>query len=187
MKVKHNIISKRSQAVIDYAVDYAGTAHSAVKQFRKYTNQPYIVHPIAVALKVSQITEDVDMIVAAILHDLIEDTHITYHRINNKFGLRAADFVLGLTEFSMKADGNRVFRKALDARYLGRQCHQVQTIKCADLIDNTSTILEYDPAFAKIYMAEKETLLNHLIRADAKIWQEAKDIVDKYYKEYPIS
>ena len=138
--MKHGIASKRSQALIDFACRYATEAHGDQK--RKYTGEPYIVHPIAVAKMVASVTDDCNMISAAFLHDVIEDTDRTYEDIHKAgFGVEVAEYVLGMTDVSVLSDGNRVTRKKMDREHLQAQCHQVQTIKLADLIDNSHSIV----------------------------------------------
>lgn len=181
MKNEHGIAHSRSQGLIDYAYTFAKESHSGQK--RKYTNEPYIVHPIAVAHLVSSVTDDCDMIAAAFLHDVVEDTHITIESINNEFGWRCAQFVQELTEFSNPSDGNRKYRKELDKRYLSRVSFQSKTIKLADLIDNTKSILKHDAEFSKVYMAEKKQLLSILDNGDERLFKIANDIVCDYYEK----
>ena len=65
--IKHS----RSQGLIDHVLQMATEYHEG--QVRKYTGEPYIIHHIAVANKVSQYTDDCEVICAALLHDVIED------------------------------------------------------------------------------------------------------------------
>ena len=53
-----------------------------------------------------------------------------------------------------------------------------QTIKVADLIDNTKTIVEYDPKFAPVYLAEKALLLDVLTKADQALLEKAREQVN---------
>lgn len=126
-------------------------------QMRKYTNEPYIVHPIGVAELTYAITEgqaSEDMIAAALLHDTLEDTALSQTEIKALCGYKVLEYVVGLTAVSKSEDGNRKARKKLDREFLWKQSRAVQTIKCADIVDNNSTIEAYDPDFAKIYKAE---------------------------------
>ena len=177
--MEHGIASKRSQALIDFACRYATEAHGDQK--RKYTGEPYIVHPIAVAQMVASVTDDCNMISAAFLHDVIEDTDKTYEDIHNAgFGYEVAEYVLGMTDVSVLSDGNRVTRKRLDREHLAAQSHQVQTIKLADLIDNSKTILAYGGKFAPVYIEEKKLLLKVLTKGDESLQKMASDIVKSY-------
>ena len=177
--MKHGIVSKRSQGLIDFALRYAAEAHGDQK--RKYTGKPYIIHPIAVAQTVASVTDDCNMISAAFLHDVIEDTDRTYEDIRDAgFGYDIAEYVLGMTDVSVLADGNRVTRKKMDREHLAAQCHQVQTIKLADLIDNSKSIIMHGGKFAPIYIAEKKLLLEVLTKGDASLRETALEIVKNY-------
>jgi (p)ppGpp synthase/HD superfamily hydrolase len=99
MNAPHGIKHARSQGVIDFAYRIARDAHSG--QERKYTHDPYIVHPVAVARTVASVTEDCEMISAALLHDVIEDTPFTFEQIKDSvLGYRVADIVRELTNFA---------------------------------------------------------------------------------------
>lgn len=77
---------------------YATQAHAAAGQRRKYTDEPYIVHPAAVAELVRSVTDDEQMIAAAWLHDTVEDTPSTLQDIESHFGPRVAKLVDMLTD-----------------------------------------------------------------------------------------
>ncbi len=154
---------------------FAGAAHRAVKQLRKYTHEPYIVHPAEVASIVAQVpgaTEE--MIAAAWLHDVVEDTGITNDEIHLYFGADVAKLVFWLTDASKPEDGNRAVRKAIDREHMFRAPAEAQTIKLADLISNTKSIVEYDPEFAKIYLKEKKMLLDVMTKGNAALMAEAR-------------
>ena len=76
------------------AAEFAATKHRG--QFRKGNlNTPYINHPIKVANLLENVgVKDVEVLVAALLHDVVEDTNTTYSDIRNVFNQRVADFVL---------------------------------------------------------------------------------------------
>jgi len=177
--MKHGIVSNRSQELIDFACRYAAEAHGDQK--RKYTGEPYIVHPIAVAQTVASVTYDCNMISAAFLHDVIEDTDKTYEDIYDAgFMYEISEYVLGMTDISVPSDGNRAARKALDREHLAEQGSQVHTIKLADLIDNSKSILAYGGKFAPIYIEEKKLLLRVLTKGDVSLQEKASDIVKSY-------
>jgi (p)ppGpp synthase/HD superfamily hydrolase len=73
--------------VVRKAQVYAQAAHAAVGQKRKYTGEPYIVHPAEVAKIVASVPGSTpDMVAAAWLHDVVEDTACTYTDIHMAFG-----------------------------------------------------------------------------------------------------
>ncbi|WP_210325037.1 HD domain-containing protein [Mesorhizobium silamurunense] len=155
------------------AYSFAAAAHGSVKQLRKYTGEPYIVHPVAVAEIVKSVPHTPEMIVAALLHDTVEDTPATFEDIEEEFGPRVAGLVRWLTDVSKPSDGNRAARKALDLAHIAQAPPEAKTIKLADLIDNTSTIKERDPDFWRVYRHEKLRLLEVLKDGDATLWARA--------------
>ncbi len=79
------------------AFTYADTSHHG--QLRK-SGEPYIIHPIAVAEIVADLELDVDSVIAALLHDCIEDTASTHEEIAKKFGPTVAELVEGVTKLT---------------------------------------------------------------------------------------
>jgi len=144
---------------------------------RKYTGEPYAVHLAAVALTVSEVTTDPEAIAAAWLHDSVEDVGVTLAEIRDQFGHKVAEYVGWLTDVSRPSDGNRAARKAIDRAHLAEAPDIVQTIKLADLIDNTRDIMENDPKFARVYINEKRLLLQVLTRGDPGLLQRAALLV----------
>lgn len=81
---------------LDKAIAFAIKAHSG--QTRKMDKSPYILHPLEDAAIVNGITHDEDVIVAAVLHDTVEDTDTTIEEIKEMFGERVAYYVADETE-----------------------------------------------------------------------------------------
>jgi len=165
--------------VIAFAVE----AHRDQK--RKYSGLPYYTHPIVVAGIVAQVTDDEDVISAALLHDVVEDTPVTLEEIRDKFGQRIASLVEMVTDISKPADGNRKIRKDIDREHLAKASAEGQTIKLADLIDNSGSIIDCDPNFAKVYMKEKQALLQILTKGNKWLQSRAQRIIDAYYSGSP--
>ena len=155
------------------AKDFATRYHASIDHRRKYTGEPYITHAAAVVELVRNVPHTEDMICAAWLHDTVEDTPATLDEIGQVFGFTVAALVEMLTDVSKPSDGNRVVRKAIDREHTAKSSPQAKTIKLADLIDNTRSIVERDPAFAKVYLAEKALLLEVLREGDATLWEMA--------------
>jgi (p)ppGpp synthase/HD superfamily hydrolase len=158
---------------------FAIAAHSAAGQVRKYTGEPYHVHPAEVAQIVTARGGDQAQICAAWLHDVVEDTAVTIELIETEFGKDVAELVGWLTDVSKPEDGNRAERKGIDRAHTGMATLDAKMIKLADLISNTSSIVEHDEKFAKVYLAEKRLLLTEaLYDADAqlltKAWSQVK-------------
>lgn len=147
---------------------------------RKYTGEAYIVHPIAVAEIVRTVAHDEAMIAAALLHDVVEDCGVLLTNIHYTFGRDVANLVGWLTDVSRPSDGNRKARKAIDRAHIARAPARAQTIKVADLIDNTKSIVARDPDFARVYIREKELLIDVLVRADPALIAIAKAQMEEY-------
>lgn len=178
---EHGITHSRSQGLIDAAYRFAKEAHGDQK--RKYTGEPYIGHPVAVARIVASVTDDCEMICAALLHDVLEDTDASYMDIVNAgFGASIANLVMELTDVSTPEDGNRAARKTLDREHIARASDRAQTVKLADLIDNAGSITQYDPDFARVYMREKGLLMTVLTRGDESLQDRAFEIIEAYYQ-----
>lgn len=148
---------------------FATAAHAAVRQLRKYTFEPYIVHPAEVAKIVEGVGGSEAMIAAAWLHDTVEDTEVSIELIRVEFGSEVSDLVGWLTDVSRPDHGNRAVRKAIDRAHTAAAPAEAQTVKLADLISNTRSIVAYDPKFAETYLAEKRMLLEVMTKGDPKL------------------
>jgi (p)ppGpp synthase/HD superfamily hydrolase len=152
---------------------FATAAHEAVGQKRKYTGEPYIVHPAEVAMITIRLKGTPEMVAAAWLHDVVEDTQVSIDVVKMLFGDHVADLVGWLTDVSKPEDGNRAARKAIDRQHIADAPKEAQLVKLADLISNTVSI--NDPDFAKIYLKEKALLLDAMTKIDPVIRQSVKD------------
>ena len=184
-------ISGYANPVIGRAVAVATAAHEG--QTRRYTGEPYIAHPLAVARKVASVFPDPLAIVAAVLHDVVEDTELTLDDLREPrlgFGPFVTVLVDDLTDVSRPEHGNRAVRKAIDRMHTARAAPRAKLVKLADLIDNSRNIFEYDPEFAPVYADEKAMLLQvlplsphvdgQLAEAHATLYAEAQSVLDVY-------
>ena len=158
----------------EHARIFATAAHAAVGQLRKYTNEPYIVHPAEVVSIVRSVPHTEAMLAAAWLHDVVEDTGVTIETVRAEFGTEVADLVSWLTDVSRPEDGNRAHRKARDREHTAQAPAEAQTVKLADLISNTRSIMAHDPKFAVTYLEEKRALLAVMTRGDATLMAMAR-------------
>jgi (p)ppGpp synthase/HD superfamily hydrolase len=163
--------------MVERARVFATAAHAAVGQVRKYTFEPYIVHPAEVAMIVAEAGGSEAMVAAAWLHDTVEDTGVTNEVIRAEFGAEVAELVGWLTDVSRPEHGNRAHRKALDRAHSAMAPAEAQTVKLADLIANTRSIVEHDVAFAKTYLEEKRLLLEVMTKGDATLMAEARKYI----------
>ncbi|MDI6635868.1 HD domain-containing protein [Pantoea dispersa] len=158
---------------------YATQAHADAGQRRKYTDEPYIVHPAAVAELVRSVSDDEAMIAAAWLHDTVEDTASTLQDIEEHFGPRVAHLVDMLTDSAQPQAKNRTARKLAHFRHTAEASPEAQTIKLADIIDNTRAIVQFDPNFARVYLVEKQIQIQLLQQGDRRLWQQANHIIEQ--------
>ena len=173
-------------SIVQRALDFAINAHEGQK--REYTGEPYIVHPVAVASRVSEVEGCSSyMQAAALLHDVIEDCDVTLEEIRDNFGMVVELFVHQLTDYLTPADGDRAYRKECYIKQLENALPPVHTIKLADMIDNMISIIEHDPDFAKIYLREKREMLKVLKYGDKELYNEAKEIIDSYSGESDVT
>lgn len=131
--------------VIQKAFEFANEAHKGV---RRRSGEPYILHPIAVAkIVVSNIGLGYKSIVAALLHDVVEDTHYTVENLKSLFGEKVATLVEGLTKIKTVLDNeNKAEQKSIQAENFKRilltlnDDARVVLIKLADRLHNCRTI-----------------------------------------------
>ena len=127
------------------AYEYARAAH---EQQRRVTGEPYITHPLATAEILTELEVDADTLIAALLHDTIEDTGISYDEIATRFGEDVAALVDGVTKlgripYSSKEEIQAEnFRKMFLAM---AKDIRVVLIKLADRLHNMRTMKHMTP------------------------------------------
>jgi (p)ppGpp synthase/HD superfamily hydrolase len=169
------------ESLVERAFAFAKAAHAAIDQRRKYTGEPYIVHPAAVAELVRSVPHTDAMVAAALLHDVVEDTPVTLAEIEAAFGAEVAELVEALTDVSRPEDGNRTVRKAIDRAHTAGASPAAKTVKLADLIDNTRSIVAHDRGFARVYLREKALLLEVLREGDPTLWKLANGLLEQHH------
>lgn len=158
------------------AMKFARHVHR--NQVRKYTDNPYADHLAEVAGIVATCLPNggfgAQIIAVAWLHDCVEDQGREYGDLRARFGAAVAGGVMLLSDLE---EGNRAERKAASRVRLAAAPGWVQTIKVADLISNTSSIVKHDPKFAVTYLEEKRLLLDVLTDADPALLAMAREQV----------
>ncbi len=150
--------------MIDQAIEFATKAHAG--QLRKGTDRPYIVHPLEVGDIVATMTNDEELISAAILHDTIEDCGgITRETLEEMFSERVAELVAQESE-----DKSRTWkeRKGATIERLRKAPYEVQMIGLADKLSNMRDI-------DRDYPEVGEELWNRFRMKD-------KNVIGWYYK-----
>ena len=165
--------------LVNTVICFATEAHQRIDHRRKYSNQPYAVHLERVAKTVASVTDNEEMIAAAWLHDVVEDTPATLDDIERNFGSSIASLVRELTDVSKPSDGNRAVRKSIDREYLAQASDRAQTVKLADLIDNCTDITKHDAAFARVFLDEMGALLDVLTKGDEGLMRRAHKTMEK--------
>jgi (p)ppGpp synthase/HD superfamily hydrolase len=114
------------------AIEFAARAHAG--QYRKGTRIPYIVHPLAVARILIEHDAPENVVVAAVLHDVVEDTRVTLPEIRAAFGNDVAGLVEGMSEPNRRDTWEHRKQHTLD--WLATAPLNVVLIKVADQLDN---------------------------------------------------
>lgn len=164
--------------LVEKARIFATDAHGRHEQVRRYTNEDYIVHPQAVAERVAEVIPEPEVLAAAWLHDVVEDTDVDLAEIEQLFGAEVALLVRQLTSGPHDPELARAERKLLDREQLAQADIRAKTIKLADIIDNTHTIADRDPEFAALYLPEKFAMLQVLKQGHPELFELAKSIIE---------
>jgi (p)ppGpp synthase/HD superfamily hydrolase len=167
-----------STELILRATAYAERWHRGTP--RKYTGEPYIVHPIEVAQLVASVGAGDEVVAAALLHDVVEDCGITVLQIHRAFGPDVAVLVDAVTDRYTKRNFpelNREKRKQLEVQRIAVISAPAKIIKLADMISNTQSIVLHDPEFAKVYMPEKMAMLEVLRHVARPLYTQAAGLV----------
>jgi myo-inositol-1(or 4)-monophosphatase len=165
---------------------------------RKGTHTPYILHPLEAAAIVASMTDDLEIIAAAILHDTLEDAHISVGEIADKFGPRVADLVKSETENkreNLSASETWLIRKEETIEYLSNEKDiAVKMIALADKLSNIRAIYrdhlaigdelwerfnQHDPKMHAWYYRAVADATVELAHYPA--WQEYRRLVEKVF------
>lgn len=152
-------MSEEEIRMVNKAREFATKAHEG--QFRKGTNKPYIVHPIEVGDIVSSMTQDAEIISAALLHDTIEDCeHVSRTLLAQEFSERVANIVAQESEDKSKT---WMERKRATIEHIKNAPHEVKLICLADKLSNMRDIdRDYpvlgDELWNRFRMKDKDTI-----------------------------
>jgi (p)ppGpp synthase/HD superfamily hydrolase len=166
--------------------DFAERSHG--DQMRKFSPEPYIEHPVRVMQTCAEHTNDVCILSAALLHDVLEDTEVSSEELlaylqkelGEKHAARTFQIVEELTDVYVKKNypqWNRRKRKQKETIRLEKVSEAAQTIKYADIIDNSLTIVGAEPDFRKKYLQECRALLLVLKKGSPSLHERATTVV----------
>jgi guanosine-3',5'-bis(diphosphate) 3'-pyrophosphohydrolase len=186
-------VETQENDILEKVKAFADQAHN--NQKRKYTNERYIVHPVRVMDIVHEYNQELPVLAAALLHDVIEDTPVGKREMGNFLGsimeknaaLRTLELVEELTDVFVKTDYpslHRRSRKNREVERLSMSSPEAQTIKYADIIDNVGDIVKQDNDFALVYLRECKQMLQALDKGDPKLYQLALQTVDQLMREF---
>lgn len=174
-------------AILEKVKVFADQAHG--DQRRKYSNERYIFHPLRVMENCRNYTDDMAVLAAALLHDVLEDTKVTREEMNNflreimpeVMAVRTLDLVVELTDVYTKKNYpglNRRTRKVREADRLAKISGDAQTIKYADIIDNVTNIFVNDPDFAVVFIQEGRFALRKMEKGDEELFDKANKMIE---------
>lgn len=130
-------MSEFNTELFDRAAKFAVDAHSGTE--RKEKGYPFIIHPMEAATIVASITNDAEMLAAAILHDVVEDTPVTIEDIRAQFGERVARLVSQDT-CPLPKDALWRDRKQTQVDLLAAAPHDCKVVAFGDKLSNLRTI-----------------------------------------------
>ena len=177
-------------------LEFVKTQHGT--QVRKYTGEPYYNHCVDVANLVQPFdTEGKFLVEIALCHDLYEDTDCDEHTLavmlpyfgyTDEEAWFISSSVVHLTDVYTKdfVVLNRKARKEMEALRLSKIEPYLQTVKYADVISNTSSIVEHDVNFAKVYLEEKEYLLSIMNKGEISLYLRCCEIFEKGFQSISI-
>lgn len=189
---------------IENARYFAIGAHAAMAQRRRvaFSGDPvcYSLHPCEVAdILLREVScVDTSTVIAALLHDVLEDTKVSEQTIVDHFGITVKDYVIALTDIDSKAEPalTRKERMAYRRARLALSGSQVQNIKLADIASNCRDIQALwwttkegkqlqKPVFnfAELYLSECKELAEVLIKADKNLFAYTKSVLDQASKK----
>jgi (p)ppGpp synthase/HD superfamily hydrolase len=170
-RVAH-LVPKAATSLPELALLAQGFAMCAHRnQRRKHEDLPCIVHCERVARTVAEYTDDANVIAAAMIHDVLEDTDVTAEEMQRVFGDAITDLVLEVT------DASRPGEKEKDREHLAMSSAGGATIKLAELIDNCVGIARHDKRFAPVYLCEAQEILQVLKHGDKLLWERARTML----------
>jgi len=166
------------------ATQFAALKHC--DQRRKDGKTPYIIHPISVAMILSEIgsIEDPEILSAALLHDTLEDTDTSAHELDKIFGSRVRIIVEELTDNDMLTFSQRKQMQIDNAPYLSKDA---TLVRIADKISNVSDVIENPPPEwnqkrCNKYVDWAEAVMNNCQKVNQDLENHFFELITEYRK-----
>jgi (p)ppGpp synthase/HD superfamily hydrolase len=178
--------------ILQQVTVFAGRAHG--DQRRKFADEPYINHLVRVMEICRQYSQDRILLIAALLHDVLEDTEVSNDGIKNfledlvgeEDAIRATRLVEELTDIYTKKNypkWNRRQRKSKEAERLSKTSGEAQTIKYADIMDNSLDVHKSGSDFTRVFLFECRALLKVMKQGNEQLHQNAMETVLRCIRE----
>src|SRR5687767_3762622 len=175
------------EEILRQVQQFAKEAHG--NQRRKFIDEPYINHPVRVMEHCRKYSRGLPVAAAALLHDVLEDTDVTADVLRAFLDkiMSAPDarqtmiLVKDLTDVythSAFPQWNRRVRKTKESERLASSHPDAQTIKYADIIDNSESIAGSGDDFAAKFLHECRSLLKKMKAGNPELYKIARDTVD---------
>jgi len=187
---------KKGTELLDRAIEFAVKSHSGV--YRKGRMIPYILHPMEAAAVAATMTEDVHVLAACVLHDVVEDTPCTVEDLRAMFGDRVAELVDAVSENKrahLAAAETWLVRKQETLEHLKTAERDVKIMTLGDKLSNIRSLHldrlerretmwdcfnQKDPAMHRWYYASLAEALSEL--KDCAAWQEYNELVNLVFE-----
>jgi HD domain len=166
--------------LIKAARKFANGSHQRINTIRNPALQASEAHLKSVAQIVSSVSHTEEMVAAAWLHDIVEDTEITIGDLERKFGTGVASLVDELTVVSYMARGNPAARLALEKEHFAKVSAAAKTIRLADLIDTCRDLSKSKSSTLKRYGTNAKALTVVLEGGDPGLLLRLKRDLEKY-------
>ncbi|WP_419954308.1 HD domain-containing protein [Neobacillus niacini] len=177
--------------IVEKALQIASKSHEG--QYRKKTDIPYIIHPVAVGMMLLKSGYHEEIVAAGILHDTVEDTPLTLDEIKRDFGSNIAKIVEGSSEPDKSLPWKA--RKEHTIEFLKTASEDIRAVVCADKLHNIRSIIrDYEQVGEAVWIrfnAGKEqqrwyytNVVDSLgVQSDFDLLTELRDEVDRLFGE----
>ncbi len=183
-------LTESDVSMIRRAVSFAAEKHQS--QFRKNDKKtPYIIHPIGVADHIMRIGDvyDVDVVIAALLHDVTDETGVTFEEIAAHFGLKVTGYIQEIIGDQTLSDKERQKRQIVEAP---DSSAGASLIKMADKLHNLNTLMNnpsrgWTQGAIDSYFQWAEVVVDRLPSVNDSLKQAVHDTVTEYWERQSAS